>query len=314
MELCIDFGGTEIKLAVIDGARILGSESLSVRGDARDLDAAAVASRALIERTASAPSAIGIAVPGVVSPASGRMLHANAKYDFLQDFDLRTWAAAQLGLPAVVENDARAALIGETSTGSAAGERNAVLITLGTGIGTAAMIDEVPLRGTTGHAGILGGHVTTDIHGPVCPCGNVGCGEALASTWSLRQVGPQPSTGSGIGPGGGGGKPATVKELFESDDRSELRDGFLHVWGATVVTLVHMYDPSVVILSGGILRAGDAVRVPIETYVSAHLWPSMTTPRFVVPPEPEYSVVRGLSTLARQTHISTQNRSDQEIH
>lgn len=289
MELCIDFGGTEIKLAVIDGGRILGVDSIPVRGDETDLVAAATASRALIAQTDTAPTAVGIAVPGVVSPASGRMMHANDKYDFLRGFNVQDWAADELGLPATVENDARAALIGETSTGSASGERDAVLVTLGTGIGTAAMLDGVPLRGVTGHAGILGGHVTVDFNGPVCPCGNVGCAEALASTWALRE------RSDGL----------SVKDLFESDDNAELRDSFLKTWGASVVTLVHMYDPSVVILSGGILRAGDAVSAPIETYVREHLWPSMTAPRFVVPPEPEYSVVRGLSSLAR-------NQKDQE--
>ncbi|MCC2028567.1 ROK family protein [Microbacterium sp. YMB-B2] len=278
MELCIDFGGTEIKLAVIEGADILASDRIAVTGTAADLDAAVTTSRALTERT-GAPTTVGIAVPGVVDPATGRMLHANDKYEFLNGFDLRAWSDENFGLPAVVENDARAALIGETSTGSASGERDAVLVTLGTGIGTAAMIDGAALRGVTGHAGILGGHVTTDIHGPVCPCGNVGCGEALASSWALEQ--------------------ATVKDLFETDDHAAIRDEFLRVWGATVVTLCHLYDPGVVILSGGILRAGDAVRTPIETYVREHLWPSMTAPRFVVPPEPEYSVARGLSSLAR---------------
>lgn len=294
MELCIDFGGTEIKLAVIDGRRILGVDSIPVRGDEGDLAAAVSASRALISQTDTAPTAVGIAVPGVVDPASGRMLHANDKYDFLRDFDLQTWAADELGLPAVVENDARAALIGETSTGSADDERDAVLVTLGTGIGTAAMIDGVPLRGVSGHAGILGGHVTVDINGPACPCGNVGCGEVLASAWALHERNDR----------------LTVKQLFESDDNAEFRDSFLHVWGATVVTLIHMYDPSVVILSGGILRAGDAVSAPIETYVREHLWPSMTAPRFIVPREPEYSVARGLSTLAHQAHPHTEH--DQE--
>lgn len=294
MELCIDFGGTEIKLAVIDGGRVLGVDSIPVRGDESDLAAAVTASQALIAQTGTAASSVGIAVPGVVDPASGRMLHANDKYDFLRDFDLHSWAKSELGLPAAVENDARAALIGETSTGSASGERDAVLVTLGTGIGTAAMIDGVPLRGVSGHAGILGGHVTVDINGPVCPCGNVGCAEALASAGALR----------------GRSDGLTVKDLFESDTHADIRDSFLRVWGTTVVTLVHMYDPSVVILSGGILRAGDAVSAPIETYVRKHLWPSMTPPRFIVPPEPEYSVARGLSTLARQGHPRTEQ--DQE--
>lgn len=294
MELCIDFGGTEIKLAVIDDGRILGVDSIPVRGDESDLAAAASASRALIAQTDSAPTAVGIAVPGVVSPTSGRMLHANDKYDFLRDVDLHAWADDEFALSAVVENDARAALIGETSTGSASGERDVVLVTLGTGIGTAAMIDGVPLRGVTGHAGILGGHATVDINGPTCPCGNVGCGEVLASAWALRE------RSDGL----------SVKALFESDDNAEVRDSFLHVWAAGVVTLIHMYDPSVVILSGGILRAGAAVSAPVEAYVREHLWPSMTPPRFIVPPEPEYSVARGLSTLARQAHPRTEK--DQE--
>ncbi|MFD5213927.1 ROK family protein [Microbacterium sp. NPDC058345] len=293
MELCIDFGGTEIKLALIDRARVIASDSIPVRGDASDLAAAADAARAL--GSAGAPTSLGIAVPGVVDPATGRMLHANAKYDFLNDFDLTAWAAAELNLPAIVENDARAALVGETTTGSAAGTRDAVLVTLGTGIGTAAMIDGFPLRGHSGHAGILGGHVTTDINGPTCPCGNIGCGEALASTWALAQT----------------HRDLAIRDLFVGDVHAGVRDSFLHVWGATVVTLVHMYDPSVVILSGGILRAGDAVREPIETYVRAHVWPSITPPRFVVPPEPELSVARGLSVLAPRATRSPEDQEDQ---
>jgi glucokinase len=286
MELCIDFGGTEIKLALIDGSRVIASGRIPVTGSAADLEAAAVEARRLLTASGRSADAVGIAVPGVVDPTTGRMLHANAKYDFLQDFDLNTWSLAEFGLPATVENDARAALIGETSSGSAAGERDAVLVTLGTGIGTAAMIDGTPLRGRTGHAGILGGHLTVDLDGPVCPCGNIGCGEALASTWAL--------------PDG-----VTMTEVFTTDAHPGIRDRFLHVWGAVVTSLVHSSDPAVLILSGGILRAGDAVHAPIEAYVRAHLWPSMTLPRFIVPPEPELSVARGLSVLARAATLQS---------
>ncbi|MFD6816587.1 ROK family protein [Microbacterium sp. NPDC060132] len=280
MELCIDFGGTEIKLAVIDGDRVLASNRLPVRGTAADLADAALDARRLLSELGAEADAVGIAVPGVVDPATGRMRHANAKYDFLRDFDLGTWARAEFGLPAVAENDARAALIGETSAGSALGERDAVLVTLGTGIGTAALLDGVALRGRTGHAGILGGHLTVDLDGPTCPCGNIGCGEALASTRAL--------------PAG-----VSMTEVFTTDAHPELRDRFLHVWGAVVTSLVHSYDPAVVILSGGILRAGAAISTPVDEYLRAHLWPSLTPPRLVVPPEPELSVARGLSVLAR---------------
>lgn len=301
MELCIDFGGTEIKLAVIDGgrtgavdgARVVASDAVPVRGDAGDLAAAAAAARILLERAGANPDAVGIAVPGVVSPSTGRMLHANAKYEFLRELDLAAWAVAQFRAPVAVENDARAALVGETDTGSAAGQRDAVLVTLGTGIGTAAMIDGIPLRGRSGHAGILGGHLTVDLDGPRCPCGNLGCGEALASTRALREI------DAGL----------DMREVFADAARPDLRDRFLHVWGAVVTNLVHAYDPSIVILSGGILRAGSAVSAPIEAYAREHLWPSVNPPRFVVPPQPELSVARGLSVLARRAAEVVRSRS-----
>lgn len=294
MELCIDFGGTEIKLAVTDGDRVLASRSAAVHGGAEDLATAASEARSLLAQTGARPDAVGIAVPGVVDPATARMLHANAKYDHLRDYDLSAWSHREFGVGAAVENDARAALIGETSTGSAAGEQDAVLVTLGTGIGTAAMIGGTALRGRTGHAGILGGHVTVDLDGPVCPCGNAGCGEALASAWALRE-----STGLSMSDLFAAPESRqTSPEAVGGPDLDGIRTRVLHVWGATVVMLVHMYDPAVVILSGGILRAGDAVRNPIEAYVQAHVWPSITAPRFIVPPEPELSVARGLSALA----------------
>ena len=279
MELCIDFGGTDVKLAVMDDGRLQASTAFPVASEADVLAAAATAAHALSTRVGSAPRAVGIAVPGVVDPATQRMLHANAKYAFLDDFDLTGWACASFDAPAVVENDARAALCGETSTGSAAGERDVVLVTLGTGIGTAAMIDGIPLRGRSGH-------LTVDLHGPQCPCGNLGCGEALASTWALAAQ-----------------SDVTMADVFSQERHRPLRDEFIAVWGAVVTTLVHSYDPAVVVLSGGILRAGDAVRIPVEAWVRDHLWPSLRAPRFVVPPQPELSVARGLSGLAR-AHLS----------
>ncbi|MDX2398687.1 ROK family protein [Microbacterium algeriense] len=371
MELCIDFGGTEIKLAVIDGHRVLASGGIAVQGGPSDLAAAAVEARRLLEHT-GAPEAVGIAVPGVVEPGTGRMLHANAKYDFLRDLDLSAWSLAEFGVPAAVENDARAALIGETSTGSAASTRDAVLVTLGTGIGTAVLMGGMPLRGRTGHAGILGGHLTIDLDGPVCPCGNIGCGEALASTWALgastgddssatppedeaahaggastssatqdqdsatqdqdsatqdrgsatrtngsatqHQESPTQDRGSAIRDRGPAtqARRVTMAEVFAGEAHREIRERYLRVWGAVVTSLVHSYDPAVVILSGGILRAGDAVSAPIEAYVRAHLWPSLTPPRFVVPPEPELSVARGLSVLARAGHLHTATPQEEQ--
>jgi glucokinase len=319
VELAIDFGGTEIKVGLARNApatttgpvsadahtadassiELIDTTTIPVRGDERDLAAAATAVRALLAeardsgRTIEPLEAAGIAVPGVVD-RDGRMLHANAKYDHFRDFDLTKWARVELDVGTVaVENDARAALVGETvAGGAAAGCADVVLVTLGTGIGTAAMVDGRLMRGSHGHAGILGGHVTVDLDAPLCPCGNVGCAESLASTWALQRE--------------SGTDASDLRALFaegvsRTSETSAIAARYLRVWGAALVTLCHMYDPEIIVLSGGVMRAGERVRAPLEEYLHAHLWPSAHRPPLRIPAEPQFSVLRGLARLAHST-------------
>ncbi len=288
MQLGIDFGGTAMKLGVVDHGRVVASSSLAIRGELDDLERARAAAMALMAGMSSDVDSVGIAVPGIVDQRRGRMVRANDKYEALANVDLIEWATSQFGVPAVLENDARAALLGEATYGAAVGSRDVVLVTLGTGIGTAALIGGSLLRGSHDHAGVLGGHVTVSIDGPVCPCGNVGCAEALASSWALRHTDR--------------GMAASLRDLVELAPAQApllaVLDRYLRVWGATVVTMCHMYDPEVVVLTGGVMRAGQTVLGPIEAYVQEHLWASAYRPRIVVPDEPTLSVVRGLAALA----------------
>jgi glucokinase len=290
MELCIDFGGSEIKLGVIEGGEPLATTSLPVTGSAADLARAAEAAAALTGH--KRPDTVGIAVPGVVDRERGRLIKAHDKYSHFGERDLRQWARDVFGAPSVLENDARAALVGETRFGVAAGTRDAVLVTLGTGIGTAAMMDGRILRGAHDHAGILGGHVTLDLDGERCGCGNIGCAESIAGAWALRRdLGRRGDSVTDV--------PDLLAAAAAGDAAAiELRERAIRAWGATVVALCHAYDPDVVILSGGILRAGAVVADPIADYMVAHLWSSSHRPDVVVPDRPELSVLRGLSVLA----------------
>ncbi|QJU55620.1 ROK family protein [Herbiconiux sp. KACC 21604] len=364
-ELCIDFGGSAIKLGVCDAGRILTRSELSVHGTPDDLARAAAELRRLVEqlpagdvgrRGASATggadtgaqawggaSVVAIAVPGVVDRGRAALVAAHAKYGYLAGRDLDAWAREAFGLPAVVENDARAALLGETRYGVARGAQNAVIAVFGTGIGTAALLDGRLLHGSHDHAGILGGHVTIDLDGPVCSCGNVGCAEAIASTWALerslaaiervqnrthgddqgalalgtREIRDSEPGRGRAGEGGGlrgrieAGRAvgiADIVETLEHPDSRALLDLYVRAWSAAIVGLCHAYDPDVVVVSGGVMRSAPLILPALTQQVHAHLWSSSSRPPLVVPEHPDSSVVLGLSALARATDDSATER------
>lgn len=294
--LAIDFGGTTIKLGLIVDKAIAADAALPNSGRQADLDGVRETALGLLAQHAgdgAAYSAVGIAMPGVVAP-SGALVAAHDKYGWAIGFDIRGWAEAAFGAPVVVENDARAALVGEVASGSAASATDAALLILGTGIGTAAIMGGRLVRGVHGHAGILGGHVTVDLDGPACNCGNIGCAEAVASTWALARDVAAGGLGSLSGRDG-------LRELIEGADdprASALLDRYVRAWGAATVSLCHAYDPDVVVVTGGVMRAADVVLPRLESYVHAHLWSSSHRPAFVVPTAPEHSVLLGLSALA----------------
>ncbi len=316
--LCIDFGGTDIKLGLLDGPRILASATRANTGTEADLDRVRDAVDELRPAAGDATiGAVGIAVPGVVDRHTGSLVAAHDKYDYAIGRDLRAWAAQSFGVPAVVENDARAALVGETSYGVAAGARDAVIVTLGTGIGTAALIDGHLLRGTHDHAGILGGHMTVDLDGPDCNCGNAGCAEAVASTWALRRdAATDPRLSASVLGARAARAGIGLKDLVETREDPEsaaLFDRYLRAWGAAVVTLCHAYDPDIVIVSGGAMRSADVILPTLSDYVDAHLWSSSHRPALVTPSAPEHSVILGLSALAERAgdHAADHRKDDQ---
>lgn len=306
--LAIDFGGSAVKLGILDAGAIVETAQFDVSGDPTDLDRAAQTATELIRRSAADVTAAALALPGVVDRDGGRLVRAHGKYDYLGDRDLRAWSTDAFGLPAAIENDGRSALLGEISYGCAIGARDAVIVTLGTGIGSAAVIDGVLLRGRHDHAGILGGHLTVDLDGPICNCGNRGCAEAVASTWALRDRYP------------GGLRDLFAEPPTDPTDRPEVdgttrqadRERVLQVWGAAVVNLCHAYDPELVIVTGAVLQSADRVLPGLTQYVHKRLWSSSHRPPFISPDRPELSVLRGLGALADRIHTDDHTRlSDQ---
>ncbi|MFB9308152.1 glucokinase [Agromyces hippuratus] len=298
--VAIDLGGTSVKLGVVEHGALVSRTELPLT-PAFHLGHVAAAVHAQLD--GAAVDAVGIAVPGIVDPAGTRLVAAHGKYATLLQLDLSEWSLAAFGRPAHVENDARAALVGEVTDGIVAGARDGVLMTLGTGIGTAAMIDGRLVRGRHGHAGILNGHVTVDFAGQRCPCGNTGCAEAFASTWALREaiaggeLEPGPELAARLRARGAIGVRDVVETRQEPESAAVL-ERFSEVWAAALVTQCHAYDPEVVVVTGGVMRSAHLILPELSRRVHERLWSSSFRPPVVTPVDPATSVLRGAAALA----------------
>lgn len=276
--LACDLGGTRMKIGVIRDGRVLAQTvkpAKSKQGLAPHLPALKAAWLQLLKKLKLKPTdcaGVSVAFPSLVDPATGRVLAEYGKYADAMDLDLRAWAKAELGLPLAIENDARMALIGEWRLGAGRGSDNLVMMTLGTGLGTCAVIEGRVLRGRHGQAGVLGGHLTVRYGGRECSCGNLGCAEAEASTAFLGEVAANlPEWDSSplrqaatlnyalVFKRAAAGDPCAVK----------LRDHSLRVWSSLAVNLIHAYDPEMLIIGGGIAGA-DIVLPAIRDHVLRH--------------------------------------------
>ena len=279
--LAVDLGGSHAACAVVADREVVAVETVSLEsahGLAGALPAIAgalgrAASRAGVPVSGCAGLAFGFC--GLVDSAAGRVLSTNAKYDDAPGLDLPGWCRESLGVPFRLENDARLALLGERDAGAARGTDDAVLMTLGTGVGGAAMIGGRLLRGKHFQAGVLGGHLVADFDGRPCTCGGVGCVEAEASTWALPELcrGAPGFAASALACSGRLDFEALFARAAEGDAVAvAVRDRCLAVWAAGAVAMIHAWDPEVLVVGGGVMRNAAAVLPAIEARVHRYAW------------------------------------------
>jgi glucokinase len=227
------------------------------------------------------------------------VLSTNGKYEDTVTFDFESWSLQSLGVPVRVENDARLALRGEMYAGAARGVSDVVMFTLGTGIGGVAAMEGKPLVGAHGQAGVLGGHVPVRAHGRRCTCGGQGCAEAEASGWSLPMVCRE---WPGFAESCLADKPLNFKSLFDCSSAGdkvaiEVRDHCLTVWGMMAVAAVHSFDPELIVLGGGAIRAADQIVPPLQQYVEQNTWTPWGKVRIAVAELGDHAAALGVPTL-----------------
>ena len=217
---------------------------------------------------------LAVAFPALVDARARRVVSTpRGKYVDAVDFDFGAWGA-RLGVDLRLDTDGRLALLGERAAGALQGVDDAVMLTIGTGIGSAVLSGGVLLRGR-GAAGVLAGHLSHAVGGPQCICGSVGCTEAYASGWALPALAAgHPGFGASALRHAAALDFATLFRLADAGDglAATLRTQVIDHWSVAVLNAVHAYDPAVVVLGGGALAAAASILPPIRQFVDTHAW------------------------------------------
>ena len=304
--LAIDLGGTRIKIGLVREADILVADQMDSRADggirARlpEIESRIQALLTKASLTTADIEGIGMAIPGIVDSVNSRVLAINAKYDDVLEIDLTGWARDRFQLPFVLENDTRSALLGEWKSGNGRGYANLALMTLGTGIGTSAVIEGKLLRGKHFQAGILGGHFVTNYKGNRCNCGNIGCAEAEASTWNLhKQVVSNPAYAQSLLRTQ---ETLDFKAIFQCAEQGDalavtVRNDCLEVWAACALNLVQAYDPEVLILGGGVMASRDYILPKIQEKLDQNAWATWGKVTVVEASQINSAALLGISSL-----------------
>jgi glucokinase len=277
--LAVDFGGRRIKLGLVNDGTVVAQNVIPAQADkplAMRLEAVAKALEqvcAQVNIPVDQCSGLGISYPSIIDTRQARIMDHFGKFGDAGTINLRAWAWETFRLPLAIDNDARMALIGEWRYGSWEGCNNIVLITLGTGLGVSAVVEGRVFRGAHGQGGILGGHLTLNAGGRSCVCGNIGCAEAEASTSVLEQLARE----HGDFP-----ESALSRELVldyaalfrlaaQGDTCARaLKEHSLQVWSALAVSLIHAFDPELLILGGGVMGSAETVLPAVRDYVAQH--------------------------------------------
>ena len=261
--LGIDLGGTTTKLGVCDaGGSVRGRSSIpteSARGSDATIRRICDAARDLIE-TVGTVAACGVGCPGELDVERQLLVRANHLPGWT-NVPIADRIAHALKIPIAVENDANCAAWGEFRAGVGRGARSLACFTLGTGVGGGVIIDGELWTGASGAAGAFG-HIAVDPNGPMCKCDQRGCVEQYASGTAITARYGRGSAVDAFSAATRGDPDAIAVIEWASDGLA-----------AGVANVVHILQPDVVVLAGGMAAAGapllDRVRAGVSRRVRA---------------------------------------------
>jgi len=279
--IAIDLGGTNIKGAVVDTTGRLITEgrtpTLSDKGPDDVCRRIADLGRQLVDAASCSFDdvvALGVGIPGPCSSKAGLVIRCPNMPGW-ENYPVAKTLTELLDVPVHVENDANAAALAEAWLGGGKGCRHVVCLTLGTGVGCGIVANGRILKGQGQGAEL--GHMIVREGGRQCGCGARGCLEAYASAGAvakraedaLRDGGP--AVGRSVLADGSAPTCERVFRAAEEGDSLALRlvSDTARYLAAGLASVVHIFHPEVIVLTGGMIRAGeDAVLVPTRKFLS----------------------------------------------
>jgi glucokinase len=241
--LAFDIGGTKFTVAAFEGLRMVRRESrLTDAEGGRDWMLPQLREIASGWQAEQKFEACGIGFGGPVNYAAQRIA-LSTHVGGWQDFELTAWVRDELGIPAVMDNDANVGGLGEAIHGAAAGYDSVFYMTISTGIGGGIILGGDIYRGADSYAGEIG-HLTIRPGGPECLCGARGCLERMCcGLWLARDH----------------GRPA--KELLRDPD---FVRGYVADLALGLKAAIMLLNPARIVIGGGISKAGETLFGPLR--------------------------------------------------
>ena len=290
----IDAGGTKLLGGVVDEGLVVHHRVHRIWRGGDRAETLDIFVESVEEVRAAAPDvvAVGFGIPALVEWETG--VSRWSTHLPLADVRFRDVMSERLGLPVVVDNDANAALLAEARFGAARGVSHAVLVALGTGIGSGLLLDGRIYRGSRGMGAEIG-HMVVDLHGPDCQgaCPGRGCLEVMASGSTIGREG---RAAAAAAPDSALGRRVAADQEITGGIVTELAhagdDAAVSVLtqigrrlGYGLVGVVNVFNPELIVIGGGALAAGELLLGPAREVVAERALPPVREMVSIVPAE-----------------------------
>lgn len=265
MILCIDIGGTAVKLGLLDREGHIHARLEVPTSQGRlpnpTLDAALQGAEKLVAEEKPRLEGVAVSAAGQIDSSRGVVAGSNGKLPGYEGSRIKETFEALYHVTTHVLNDANAAALGECFLGAGRGCRDVLMVTLGTGVGGGLVLGGKLYGGSRGLAGELG-HFTLYQDGVPCSCGKRGCYESYAATTALvRRAGVE------------NGRVLFDRVRAGDAEMKKALDGWLDDVAAGLTGLVHIFNPELVLVGGGVSAQEELLIAPLRQKVRGGVMP-----------------------------------------